>query len=58
MSLSVCLSHIETKLEPDIRGEIYSPFYPSLLPPQCSCSWKFKVDILMYWYEYLIFLNN
>ncbi|XP_015239878.1 PREDICTED: transmembrane protease serine 7 [Cyprinodon variegatus] len=38
----ICLSHIETKLEPDISGEIYSPFYPSLLPPQCSCSWKFK----------------
>ncbi|XP_043961464.1 suppressor of tumorigenicity 14 protein [Gambusia affinis] len=38
----ICMSHIETKLEPDISGRIYSPFYPSMLPPQCSCSWRFK----------------
>ncbi|MEQ2286387.1 hypothetical protein AMECASPLE_001993 [Ameca splendens] len=38
----ICMSQIETKSEPDISGQIYSPFYPSLLPPQCSCSWTFK----------------
>nr|XP_033494828.1 transmembrane protease serine 7 [Epinephelus lanceolatus] len=38
----MCLSQIETHLEPDIGGQIYSPFHPSLLPPQCFCIWKFK----------------
>ncbi|XP_037550027.1 transmembrane protease serine 7 [Nematolebias whitei] len=33
-----CLSQIETQP----GGQIYSPFYPSLLPPKCSCIWKFK----------------
>uniref|UniRef100_A0A4W6DNX0 CUB domain-containing protein n=1 Tax=Lates calcarifer TaxID=8187 RepID=A0A4W6DNX0_LATCA len=38
----MCMSQIETQLEPDITGQIYSPFHPSLLPPQCSCTWKFE----------------
>ncbi|KAM6900144.1 transmembrane protease serine 7 [Xenentodon cancila] len=38
----ICVSQIETQLEPDISSQIYSPFYPSLLPPQCSCIWKFE----------------
>ncbi|XP_023131890.2 transmembrane protease serine 7 [Amphiprion ocellaris] len=38
----ICMSQIETRLEPEITGQIYSPFYPSMLPPQCSCTWKFK----------------
>ncbi|XP_008286632.1 transmembrane protease serine 7 [Stegastes partitus] len=38
----ICVSQIETHLEPDITGQIYSPFYPSMLPPQCTCTWKFK----------------
>ncbi|XP_037829217.1 transmembrane protease serine 7 isoform X2 [Kryptolebias marmoratus] len=33
-----CMSQIETQS----GGQIYSPFYPSLLPPQCSCIWTFK----------------
>ncbi|TNN88878.1 Transmembrane protease serine 7 [Liparis tanakae] len=37
-----CKSQIETQLEPDITGQIYSPFHPSLLPPQCFCTWKFE----------------
>ncbi|XP_023805891.1 transmembrane protease serine 7 [Oryzias latipes] len=37
-----CFSHIETQLGPDSNSQIYSPFYPSLLPPQCSCIWKFE----------------
>ncbi|XP_020501156.2 transmembrane protease serine 7 isoform X2 [Labrus bergylta] len=38
----ICMSHIETQLKPETSGQIYSPFYPSLLPPQCACTWKFK----------------
>ncbi|XP_070784504.1 transmembrane protease serine 7 [Enoplosus armatus] len=38
----MCMSQIETQLESDITGQIYSPFHPSLLPPQCSCTWKFE----------------
>lgn len=44
MSLSVCMSQIETPVDPDMTRQIYSPFYPSLLPPQCSCIWKFVVE--------------
>ncbi|KAL6097858.1 tmprss7 [Pungitius sinensis] len=38
----VSMSQIETHIEPDIIGQIYSPFHPSLLPPQCFCTWKFE----------------
>ncbi|XP_075308316.1 transmembrane protease serine 7 [Odontesthes bonariensis] len=38
----VCMSHVETQSEPDFNSQIYSPFYPSLLPPWCSCTWTFK----------------
>ncbi|XP_046879480.1 transmembrane protease serine 7 [Hypomesus transpacificus] len=37
-----CLSHIETDLEPGSTGPIFSPFYPSMLPPQSSCIWRFQ----------------
>ncbi|XP_026217836.1 transmembrane protease serine 7 [Anabas testudineus] len=37
----VCMSQIETSSDCDITCQIYSPFYPSMLPPQCSCTWKF-----------------
>ncbi|XP_068199736.1 transmembrane protease serine 7 isoform X1 [Antennarius striatus] len=37
-----CLSQIETHLQSDIMAQIRSPFYPSLLPPQCSCTWRFE----------------
>ncbi|CAB1454415.1 unnamed protein product [Pleuronectes platessa] len=40
----ICMSQIETQLEPDVPGHIYSPFYPSLLPPQCSCTWRFETS--------------
>ncbi|XP_061569661.1 transmembrane protease serine 7 [Cololabis saira] len=47
----ICKSQIETRLEPDISSQIYSPFYPSLLPPQCSfcttsCTWTFQTSNL------------
>lgn len=38
-----CLSQIETHEDPDVSGHLFSPFHPSLLPPQCSCTWRFKV---------------
>ncbi|XP_028288326.1 transmembrane protease serine 7 [Parambassis ranga] len=38
----ICMSQLETYLEPAISGQIFSPFYPSLLPPQCSCTWTFQ----------------
>ncbi|TKS87754.1 Transmembrane protease serine 7 [Collichthys lucidus] len=38
----MCTSQIETHSEPHVTGQIYSPFYPSLLPPMCFCSWKFE----------------
>ncbi|XP_033842101.2 transmembrane protease serine 7 [Periophthalmus magnuspinnatus] len=38
----LCLSRIEIKSHPDFTGDLYSPFYPSLLPPQCSCTWTFQ----------------
>ncbi|XP_056868716.1 transmembrane protease serine 7, partial [Takifugu flavidus] len=37
-----CLSQIETHADSDVSGHLYSPFHPSLLPPQCSCTWRFK----------------
>ncbi|CAB1341008.1 unnamed protein product [Coregonus sp. 'balchen'] len=36
------VTDIETQAEPGFSGQISSPFYPSLLPPQCSCTWRFK----------------
>ncbi|CAN9506268.1 unnamed protein product [Ophioblennius macclurei] len=38
----ICMSQIETRLDPDVTGQINSPFYPSFLPPQCSCNWRFE----------------
>ncbi|KAM9333600.1 transmembrane protease serine 7 [Pholidichthys leucotaenia] len=38
----IYMSQIETHLEGAVTDQIYSPFYPSLLPPRCSCAWKFK----------------
>ncbi|CAM9209603.1 unnamed protein product [Lampetra planeri] len=38
----MCVSHIEMESESDISGHIFSPFHPSLLPPQCSCTWMFQ----------------
>ncbi|XP_053716079.1 transmembrane protease serine 7 [Synchiropus splendidus] len=37
-----CASYMETGSGPHVSGQIYSPFHPSLLPPQCSCSWTFR----------------
>ncbi|KAM3860677.1 transmembrane protease serine 7 [Diretmus argenteus] len=38
----LCMSHIETETQPGSTNKIYSPFHPSMLPPQCSCTWKFQ----------------
>ncbi|KAI9519522.1 hypothetical protein NQZ68_027703 [Dissostichus eleginoides] len=38
----MCMSQIETHVKPHISDQIYSPFHPSLLPPQCFCSWTFQ----------------
>ncbi|XP_075906554.1 transmembrane protease serine 7 [Nelusetta ayraudi] len=37
-----CSSQIETHSEPDVSGQLFSPFHPSLMPPRCSCTWSFK----------------
>ncbi|XP_048122344.1 transmembrane protease serine 7 [Alosa alosa] len=37
-----CLHVIKTSLDAGPRGQLTSPFYPSLLPPQCSCTWRFQ----------------
>ncbi|XP_076869570.1 transmembrane protease serine 7 isoform X2 [Brachyhypopomus gauderio] len=37
-----CVSVIDMPADPTVAGELRSPFYPSLLPPICSCTWKFK----------------
>ncbi|XP_028289996.1 transmembrane protease serine 7 isoform X2 [Gouania willdenowi] len=42
ISEEICISQIETHSEPGISGHIYSPFYPSLLPPQSACTWKLQ----------------
>ncbi|XP_036790880.1 transmembrane protease serine 7 [Oncorhynchus mykiss] len=36
------LTYVEIQAEPDFSGQITSPFYPSLMPPQCSCIWRFQ----------------
>ncbi|XP_071400304.1 transmembrane protease serine 7 [Centroberyx affinis] len=38
----MCVSHIETQIQPGFTGQIYSPFHPSLLPPQSYCTWTFQ----------------
>ena len=37
------MTYVEIQAEPDFSGQITSPFYPSLMPPQCSCIWRFQV---------------
>ncbi|KAJ8413193.1 hypothetical protein AAFF_G00091890 [Aldrovandia affinis] len=37
-----CLSVIQLQSEAGLGGEIRSPFYPSLLPPYCTCTWNFQ----------------
>ncbi|XP_060756554.1 transmembrane protease serine 7 [Neoarius graeffei] len=37
-----CLSVIEIPAIPIEAGEMTSPFYPSLLPPLCSCTWRLQ----------------
>ncbi|KAM4605919.1 transmembrane protease serine 7 [Polymixia lowei] len=46
ISEEMCVSHIETQLEPGFTGHIHSPFHPSLLPPRCSCTWMFQTPHL------------
>lgn len=38
-----CLSVIEIPKALSEAGEMTSPFYPSLLPPICSCTWRLQV---------------
>ncbi|XP_031440265.2 transmembrane protease serine 7 [Clupea harengus] len=37
-----CLRTIKTSADAGSSGQFTSPFYPSLLPPQCSCTWRFQ----------------
>ncbi|XP_030622983.1 uncharacterized protein LOC115806430 [Chanos chanos] len=37
-----CVNDIQVSAVPGVYGEITSPFYPSLIPPQCSCTWTFQ----------------
>lgn len=37
---------IELPAGPGDAGVITSPFYPNLLPRQCSCTWKFQVQVV------------
>ncbi|XP_065114292.1 transmembrane protease serine 7 [Paramisgurnus dabryanus] len=39
-----CINLIELPAGPGDVGVITSPFYPNLLPRQCSCTWKFQVS--------------
>ncbi|KAL2085199.1 hypothetical protein ACEWY4_018519 [Coilia grayii] len=38
----MCLHMIKTTASASPEGQLTSPFYPSLLPPQCACSWIFQ----------------
>lgn len=49
------MSQIETKLEPDDSQQIYSPFHPSLLPPQCYCLWTFTVNFSLLFFSFFVF---
>ncbi|XP_058494191.1 transmembrane protease serine 7 [Solea solea] len=44
IAAEICMSQIETQSGSGISAQIYSPFYPSLLPPQCSCTWRFETS--------------
>ncbi|XP_028823452.1 transmembrane protease serine 7 isoform X2 [Denticeps clupeoides] len=37
-----CLITVATQANSLSSGQLTSPFYPSLLPPQCSCTWNFQ----------------
>ncbi|XP_035268338.1 transmembrane protease serine 7 isoform X2 [Anguilla anguilla] len=37
-----CFSVIQLESKTGFSGEISSPFYPSLLPPYCTCTWHFQ----------------
>ncbi|KAA0704542.1 Transmembrane protease serine 7 [Triplophysa tibetana] len=39
-----CRNLIELPAGPGDAGVITSPFYPNLLPRQCSCTWKFQMS--------------
>lgn len=43
LSRTECMNMIALPADPGDAGVITSPFYPSLLPRQCSCTWKFQV---------------
>ncbi len=38
-----CMNMIALPASPGDAGVMTSPFYPSLLPRQCSCTWMFQV---------------
>ncbi|XP_072567462.1 transmembrane protease serine 7 [Paramormyrops kingsleyae] len=37
-----CFATIEMQREAAFTGAISSPFFPSLLPPSCTCTWHFQ----------------
>ncbi|XP_072306526.1 uncharacterized protein [Eucyclogobius newberryi] len=63
ISEELCLSHIEIKSHPDFTGDLYSPFYPSLLPPQCTCTWTFQtpssaLGVALHFKNYVLKIKN
>ncbi|KAL1006499.1 hypothetical protein UPYG_G00073150 [Umbra pygmaea] len=57
------VAEIQTQADPGFSGHISSPFYPSLLPPHSSCTWRFQtphsaLGIALMFHNYVLKLKD
>ncbi|XP_012995091.2 transmembrane protease serine 7 isoform X2 [Esox lucius] len=58
-----CLISVKTQADPGFIDQISSPFYPSLIPPQGSCTWRFQtpstsLGVALMFYNYVLKLKD
>ncbi|XP_018616564.2 transmembrane protease serine 7 [Scleropages formosus] len=58
-----CFSTIQMQKQTGFTGKISSPFYPSLLPPSCTCTWQFQtphhtMGVALKFHNYILNLKD
>ncbi|KAL4657283.1 transmembrane protease serine 7 [Arapaima gigas] len=58
-----CYSTIQMPKQTGFTGKITSPFFPSLLPPSCTCTWQFQtphhtVGVALKFHNYILNLKD
>uniref|UniRef100_A0A8C9RX42 Transmembrane serine protease 7 n=1 Tax=Scleropages formosus TaxID=113540 RepID=A0A8C9RX42_SCLFO len=60
---TACFSTIQMQKQTGFTGKISSPFYPSLLPPSCTCTWQFQtphhtMGVALKFHNYILNLKD